>query len=72
MAEHEDSKAPAMLPRIADDDVEGHMMQTRVDGAPDGDDVEGHSRNARPRIDDDEEDVEGHFGQLRSPTSRGE
>jgi hypothetical protein len=68
MAELEDTKAPAMRPRIDDDDVEGHRMVPRIDA--DEEDVEGH--RMVPRIDADEEDVEGHFGYLKSPTSRGE
>ena len=52
----------------AGDDVEGHSMKTRVDGGEG--DVEGHSM--KTRVDADDDDVEGHFGQLKSPTSRGE
>ena len=43
-------------------------MRTRVDDA--GDDVEGHV--VRTRVDAEDDDVEGHFGQLKSPSSRGE
>ena len=67
MADHDDTKAPGMMARIDDDDVEGHMMQSRVDA---GDDVEGHV--VRTRVDAEDDDVEGHFGQLKSPSSRGE
>jgi hypothetical protein len=28
--------------------------------------------NQQPRVDGDDEDVEGHYGQLKSPSSRGE
>ncbi len=83
MADHDDTKAPGMMARIDDDDVEGHMMQSRVDADEDveghvmrtrvddaGDDVEGHV--VRTRVDAEDDDVEGHFGQLKSPSSRGE
>ena len=80
MPDHDDTKAPGMM-RIDDDDVEGHGGTMRI---ADEDDVEGHGMTLRidddveghnfktARIDADEDDVEGHFGQLRSPTSRGE
>ena len=35
MADHDDTKAPGMMARIDDDDVEGHMMQSRVDADED-------------------------------------
>ncbi len=53
----------------AGDDVEGHSVKVRVDGGED--DVEGHAQVRRIDADEDD-DVEGHFGQLKSPTSRGE
>jgi len=86
MADHDETRAPGMLPRINDDDdVEGHGHGTpRAAGGDDveghghgnpraagEDDVEGHGHGA-PRAADDEDDVEGHFGYMKGPSSRGE
>jgi hypothetical protein len=57
-------------PRI-DDDVEGHRGGVpRADGG--ADELGGMRLNQQPRVDGDDEDVEGHYGQLKSPSSRGE
>lgn len=69
MTDHDETEKPTAVPD-ADDDVEGHRgMASRADGGPD---EFGRLRASRARIDGDDEDVEGHFGQLRSPSSRGE
>jgi hypothetical protein len=58
-------------PRIDDDDVEGHRgAAPRADGGPD--ELGRMKMNQQPRVDGDDEDVEGHYGQLKSPSSRGE
>ena len=44
-------------------------MAPRADGGPD---EFGLTRVSSRRIDEDEDDVEGHYGQLKSPSSRGE
>ncbi len=72
MPEHDDTKAPGMMSRIDDDDVEGHGGHVKSPRATEDDDVEGHGGHAKsPRATEDD-DVEGHFGQLKSPSSRGE
>jgi hypothetical protein len=59
--------------KVGDDDVEGHLMRSREDGA------EGFSKSKTTGGEDlfraktsDEDDVEGHAFRLRSPSSRGE
>jgi hypothetical protein len=52
----------AKAPRADDDDVEGHSFTRAAE-------PEGVAK--APRADDDD-DVEGHYGQLKSPSSRGE
>ena len=52
MADHDETQAPGMLPRIDDDDVEGHSAGARRAADPDG--------VTQRRL--DEEDVEGHRG----------
>ncbi len=53
MADHDETKAPGMLPRVNDDDdVEGHSAPARRAYDPDG--------VTQRRIDED--DVEGHRG----------
>ena len=72
MAKPDDTKSELMNPRIdeGEDDVEGHRsMGPRADAGPD---EFGTTRVSSRRIDEDEDDVEGHYGQLRSPSSRGE
>lgn len=71
MTDQDETENPAAVPDVDEADVEGHRsMSQRVDGGPD---TFGRLRAARAaRIDADDEDVEGHFGQLRSPSSRGE
>lgn len=60
-----------LVPRIDDEDVEGHRGGVpRADGGPD--DLGGMRLNQQPRVDGDDDDVEGHYGQLKSPSSRGE
>jgi hypothetical protein len=49
-------------PKLDEADVEGHAIRTRA-VEPDG--------VRAPKIDDDD-DVEGHYGQIKSPSSRGE
>ncbi len=72
MPEHDDTKAPGMMSRIDDDDVEGHGGPGSARKATDDDDVEGHGGPGSARKTTDDDDVEGHFGQLKSPSSRGE
>jgi hypothetical protein len=72
MAKPDDTKSEPLNTRIdeGEDDVEGHRsMSPRVDAGPD---EFGLTRVSSRRIDEDEDDVEGHYGQLGSPSSRGE
>lgn len=72
MAKPDDTKSELMNTRIdeGEDDVEGHRsMSPRADAGPD---EFGLTRVSSRRIDEDEDDVEGHYGQLGSPSSRGE
>ena len=59
MPEHDDTKAPGMMSRIDDEDVEGHSTHS-ARKATDDEDVEGHSTHSARKATDDE-DVEGHM-----------
>lgn len=69
MSDHDDTKVPAKKTPAEEGDVEGHGMVAGVGGGPDD---HLHTRIVSRRIDQDEDDVEGHFGNLKSPSSRGE
>jgi hypothetical protein len=70
MTDQHETETTAGPPDVDEDDVEGHRsMASQADGGPD--DV-GRMRAAQTRTDGDDDDVEGHFGNLRSPSSRGE
>jgi hypothetical protein len=72
MAKPDDTKPGPVTTPIdeGEDDVEGHRsMAPRADGGPD---EFNQMRISSRRVDEDEDDVEGHYGQLKSPSSRGE
>jgi hypothetical protein len=73
MAEQDETRAPGMMSRATgdEDDVEGHGGGKANRAAADEADVEGH-RKRRIADDGSDDDVEGHYGQLKSPSSRGE